>query len=265
MLSVQGHCGRNRHPRGRLCERPRRSGRGDEPRSYHRHLAAPGDRRELRHADRRRRRAGADPRAGGRDLHRALLYPALHRRPAQALQPSVFDMYVNAGANAVKILQRLLTPVRAIPATPTARSGRRPSWWRRWRRTLVAPGRCLWHRPAQLLLRPGRCAPLQPQVRAPARRWQGRLDPARRGLPVAALPPDGGAAPRPGGGMGVIDKMIGGPGAVTALGQAAKGWPRCCCPRPPGGWSCRPRRRWPRRAEVARNTSIRCSAGSTGW
>lgn len=27
----------------------------------------------------------------------------------EALQPSVFDMYVNAGANAVKILQRLLT------------------------------------------------------------------------------------------------------------------------------------------------------------
>jgi lysozyme family protein len=30
-------------------------------------------------------------------------------RLPEALQPSVFDMYVNAGANAVKILQRLLT------------------------------------------------------------------------------------------------------------------------------------------------------------
>ena len=37
-----------------------------------------------------------------------------HQRPnlgalPDALQPSVFDMYVNAGANAVKVLQRLLT------------------------------------------------------------------------------------------------------------------------------------------------------------
>ena len=37
-----------------------------------------------------------------------------HHRPnlgalPDALQPSVFDMYVNAGANAVKVLQRLLT------------------------------------------------------------------------------------------------------------------------------------------------------------
>lgn len=33
--------------------------------------------------------------------------PGIDRLPA-AIQPSVFDMYVNAGANAVKILQRLL-------------------------------------------------------------------------------------------------------------------------------------------------------------
>jgi len=33
--------------------------------------------------------------------------PRLHLLP-QALQPSVFDMYVNAGANAVRLLQRLL-------------------------------------------------------------------------------------------------------------------------------------------------------------
>ncbi|GAB4301460.1 MAG: holin-associated N-acetylmuramidase [Roseovarius sp.] len=33
--------------------------------------------------------------------------PGIDRLP-EALQPSVFDMYVNAGANAVKILQRLL-------------------------------------------------------------------------------------------------------------------------------------------------------------
>jgi lysozyme family protein len=34
--------------------------------------------------------------------------PGIDRLPA-AIQPSVFDMYVNAGTNAVKILQRLLT------------------------------------------------------------------------------------------------------------------------------------------------------------
>ena len=34
--------------------------------------------------------------------------PRLSELP-EALQPSIFDMYVNAGANAVKILQRLLT------------------------------------------------------------------------------------------------------------------------------------------------------------
>ncbi len=33
--------------------------------------------------------------------------PLLHRLP-EVIQPSVFDMYVNAGGNAVKILQRLL-------------------------------------------------------------------------------------------------------------------------------------------------------------
>ncbi len=37
--------------------------------------------------------------------------PRIDRLP-EALQPSVFDMYVNAGANAVKILQRLLGEMR---------------------------------------------------------------------------------------------------------------------------------------------------------
>ncbi len=45
-----------------------------------------------------------------------------HARPGiaalpQALQPSVFDMYVNAGANAVTILQRLLTDM-GFPCDP---------------------------------------------------------------------------------------------------------------------------------------------------
>ncbi|MDM7457812.1 MAG: holin-associated N-acetylmuramidase [Paracoccus sp. (in: a-proteobacteria)] len=41
--------------------------------------------------------------------------PRLAELPAQ-LQPGVFDMYVNAGANAVKILQRLVTRM-GFPAT----------------------------------------------------------------------------------------------------------------------------------------------------
>lgn len=42
-----------------------------------------------------------------------------------ALQPTVFDMYVNAGANAIKILQRLLSQM-----------GLRLSWMARWGRIL---------------------------------------------------------------------------------------------------------------------------------
>ncbi|MFT4151949.1 MAG: holin-associated N-acetylmuramidase [Paracoccaceae bacterium] len=40
----------------------------------------------------------------------------------EALQPSVFDMYVNAGANAVKILQRLLTQM-GFPCDPDGEIG----------------------------------------------------------------------------------------------------------------------------------------------
>ncbi len=50
-----------------------------------------------------------------------------HHRPGlaglpEALQPSVFDMYVNAGANAVKVLQRLLTDM-GFPAEPDGAIG----------------------------------------------------------------------------------------------------------------------------------------------
>lgn len=40
----------------------------------------------------------------------------------EALQPSVFDMYVNAGANAVKVLQRLLTQM-GYPCDPDGQIG----------------------------------------------------------------------------------------------------------------------------------------------
>jgi lysozyme family protein len=50
-----------------------------------------------------------------------------HRRPGlgglpEAIQPSVFDMYVNAGTNAVKILQRLLTDM-GFPCDPDGAIG----------------------------------------------------------------------------------------------------------------------------------------------
>ncbi len=55
----------------------------------------------------------ADVRALSRADAEAIFIEHYYKRPRidllpKALQPSVFDMYVNAGANAVKILQRLL-------------------------------------------------------------------------------------------------------------------------------------------------------------
>ncbi len=45
--------------------------------------------------------------------------PGLDRLPA-AVQPSVFDMYVNAGNNAIKVLQRLLNQMRIAVAVDGA-------------------------------------------------------------------------------------------------------------------------------------------------
>ncbi|GGD34388.1 holin-associated N-acetylmuramidase [Sinisalibacter lacisalsi] len=55
----------------------------------------------------------ADVKRLTRDQAREIFIEHYFRRPGiallpEALQPSVFDMYVNAGANAVRILQRLL-------------------------------------------------------------------------------------------------------------------------------------------------------------
>ncbi|MFZ1470214.1 MAG: holin-associated N-acetylmuramidase [Paracoccaceae bacterium] len=47
--------------------------------------------------------------------------PGLGALP-EVLQPSLFDMYVNAGANAVKVLQRLLTQV-GYPCDPDGQIG----------------------------------------------------------------------------------------------------------------------------------------------
>ncbi|MCC0064194.1 MAG: peptidoglycan-binding protein [Defluviimonas sp.] len=59
------------------------------------------------------RTTAADVRALTRDRAADIFVEHYFRRPGlaglpEALQPPVFDMYVNAGANAVKILQRLL-------------------------------------------------------------------------------------------------------------------------------------------------------------
>ncbi|MCV2873196.1 holin-associated N-acetylmuramidase [Defluviimonas sp. WL0050] len=56
---------------------------------------------------------GADVRRLTRDQAVGIFVDHYYRRPRiaelpEALQPSVFDMYVNAGSNAVKVLQRLL-------------------------------------------------------------------------------------------------------------------------------------------------------------
>lgn len=56
----------------------------------------------------------ADVKALSRDQAEAIFVEHYFKRPGiaalpEAVQASVFDMYVNAGANAVKVLQRLLT------------------------------------------------------------------------------------------------------------------------------------------------------------
>jgi lysozyme family protein len=69
----------------------------------------------------------ADVRALTRSQAVAIYLEHYHARPGiaalpEALQPSVFDMYVNAGSNAVKILQRLLTDM-GYPCVPDGEIG----------------------------------------------------------------------------------------------------------------------------------------------
>ncbi|MDR7125185.1 holin-associated N-acetylmuramidase [Pseudotabrizicola sp. 4114] len=64
----------------------------------------------------------ADVRALSRSQAVEIYLEHYYKRPGiaalpEALQPSVFDMYVNAGSNAVKILQRLITDM-GFPCTP---------------------------------------------------------------------------------------------------------------------------------------------------
>ena len=107
----------------------------------------------------------------------------------EPLRPSVFDMYVNAGGNAVKILQRLIGRVRRkgdCRRCPRTGNGRRHAQGLRRRRP--HPGRRLRHCPAQLLLPHRRPATAKPQIRPHPRRQQGRLDQTGRGVHQPAIP-----------------------------------------------------------------------------
>ncbi len=69
----------------------------------------------------------ADVRRLSRDQAVDIYVEHYHRRPGlgalpEIVQPSVFDMYVNAGANAVKILQRLLGDM-GFPCDPDGSIG----------------------------------------------------------------------------------------------------------------------------------------------
>lgn len=69
----------------------------------------------------------ADVRALSRAQAVEIYLDHYHKRPGiaalpEAVQASVFDMYVNAGTNAVKTLQRLITDM-GFPCTPDGRIG----------------------------------------------------------------------------------------------------------------------------------------------
>jgi hypothetical protein len=140
----------------------------------------------------------------------------------EVLQPSVFDMYVNAGSNAVRILQRLLRRMghdiavdgiigpHTIRAAHSAAEGRARS-----------PRRRLRHRAAELLLPPRRPPPRQPEIRPPPRWREGRLDRPGGDLHRTALPPQRSAASRKGCGMGLIGRALS-LGAIASVGEAAE-------------------------------------------
>ncbi len=126
----------------------------------------------------------------------------------EVLQPSVFDMYVNAGANAVKVLQRLLTSMgfacdadgqigpQTIRAAQTGRMRRPPSH--------LADAYGIARRNYYYAL-----ADARPASRKFARRRDGGKGgwiTAGRGVHLAEISPDRGAASGTGGGMGMIGR-----------------------------------------------------------
>ena len=117
--------------------------------------------------------------------------PGIDKLP-EPLQPSVFDMYVNAGANAVRLLQRLVTPW-VLSAPMTASSGRIPLL----RSAPPMPAR----RITSLMPMALNGATItivsptgaRPRANTHAAQWrQGRLDTPCRGIHRPALSPDRG-------------------------------------------------------------------------
>ena len=111
--------------------------------------------------------------------------PGLGALP-EPLQASVFDMYVNAGGNAVKILQRLLNQMRISVAVdgvigPQTDAGHSASHCRSPRSFCG----CLRDCAAQLLLWIGRCTCGEPQICPQAKR---RLDRACRRVSIREIP-----------------------------------------------------------------------------
>ena len=157
-------------------------------------------------------------------LEHYYLRPRIAELP-QALRASVFDMYVNAGANAVRILQRLLCDMGQggdrgwCPGAADAqgRAGGNCGCAGLYRR-------CLCDCASELLFCAGGPAPGQSQVCAHAVRWQGRLDQTRRRVHVAGLSHDRGAVCRKGCAMGVIGKVLDklGGGAVGEVSGAVR-------------------------------------------
>ena len=133
-------------------------------------------------------------------------------------------MYVNAGANAVKILQRLLTQM-GYPCDPDGQIG--PQTIRAAQTaydaapTHLADAYGIARRNYYYAVADGRPA---------SRKYARRRDGGKGGwiiraeeLHLAEVSPDGGAAPRTGGGMGVIDKVLGGPAALWRAGAGGQG------------------------------------------
>ena len=129
----------------------------------------------------------------------------------EPLWATVFDMYVNAGANAVRILQRLLNEMGA-----GCDRGRRDraandlppriglSTWPRtiWSMLTGIARRDYYYRIADQ-------RPASRKFRTPARWRQRRLDHTGRRIHQPALPPDRRAAPRAHRGMGMIRSLFG--------------------------------------------------------
>jgi lysozyme family protein len=131
----------------------------------------------------RGRCARADPREQAVDIFIEHYYhrPRIDALP-EVLQPSVFDMYVNAGANAVRILQRLLVDmghdiaVDGVIGPQTIRAAQAAARQRPTISPMPMASR------GATTTTPRRPPPGQPQIRAPPRWRQGRLDHPRRGI-----------------------------------------------------------------------------------